>query len=181
MSWHDKGDFSGDFHMPTLPSSKRIIELFVIFLIVAAASGIGSRATIPNIPVWYEGLAKPSFNPPNWIFGPVWTALYLLMTYSAWRVLGHEMTKKLKAAAIVIFLIQLTLNMLWSVVFFGLHDPASAFIIVIGMEIAIIAMILIFARIDPLAAALQIPYAFWVAFASILNLMVMLLNPVSGA
>jgi translocator protein len=167
--------------MLAFPTRKRIIEFGVIFLIVAVASGIGSRATIPNIPVWYEGLAKPSFNPPNWIFGPVWTVLYLLMTYSAWRVLGREMTKKLKAAAIVIFLIQLTLNMLWSVVFFGMHDPATAFIVVIGMEISIIAMILTFARIDPLAAALQIPYAFWVAFASILNLMVMLLNPVTGA
>jgi tryptophan-rich sensory protein len=103
------------------------------------------------------------------------------MTYSAWRILGRESTRGLRWAASVIFIVQLGLNMLWSIVFFGLHDPASAFIVVIAMEIAIVAMILIFARIDPLAAGLQIPYAFWVAFASLLNLMVMLLNPVSGS
>ena len=155
----------------------RVIEALVIAILVFITATIGSRATIPNIPDWYEGLIKPSFNPPNWIFGPVWTLLYVLMTYAAWRVMGRIETKRHTILVATVFILQLFFNALWSIVFFGMHNPAYALIVVIFLEASVIAMILVFARYDRVAAVTQLPYAGWVAFASLLNLSIVLLNP----
>jgi len=155
----------------------RIIEALVIAILVFTTATIGSHATIPNIPDWYEGLIKPSFNPPNWIFGPVWTLLYVLMTYAAWRVIGSIDTRRDTIFIAFLFIAQLIFNALWSIVFFGMHNPAYALIVVVLLEASVIAMILVFARYDRVAAVTQLPYAGWVAFASLLNLSIVLLNP----
>ena len=155
----------------------RIIEALVIAILVFTTATIGSRATIPNIAEWYEGLIKPSFNPPNWIFGPVWTLLYALMTYAAWRVMGRIDTRRDTILLAIVFIAQLLFNALWSIVFFGMHNPAYALIVVVFLEASVIAMILVFARYDRVAALTQLPYAAWVAFASLLNLSIVLLNP----
>lgn len=155
----------------------RIIEALVIAILVFTTATIGSRATIPNIAEWYEGLIKPSFNPPNWIFGPVWTLLYALMTYAAWRVMGRIDTRRDTILLAIVFIAQLLFNALWSIIFFGMHNPAYALIVVVFLEASVIAMILVFARYDRVAALTQLPYAAWVAFASLLNLSIVLLNP----
>ena len=155
----------------------RVIEALVIAAIVFITATIGSRATIPNIPEWYEGLIKPSFNPPNWIFGPVWTLLYAVMTYAAWRVFGRLETQRDKIKFSLVFIAQLFFNALWSIVFFGMHNPAVALLVVVFLETSVIAMILVFAKYDRTAAFTQLPYAAWVAFASLLNLAIVLLNP----
>lgn len=166
-----------DVTEPFLKSRKtRLIELIVIAILVFTTATIGSRATIPNISEWYEGLIKPSFNPPNWIFGPVWTLLYAMMTYAAWRVLGRLETRRDLVRVALTFIAQLIFNALWSIVFFGMHDPASALAVVACLEASVIAMILVFARYDRLAAFTQLPYAAWVAFASLLNLAIVFLN-----
>jgi len=155
----------------------RVIEAVVIAALVFITASIGSRATIPNIPEWYEGLMKPSFNPPNWIFGPVWTLLYALMTYAAWRVFGTLETQRDKIKCALAFIAQLFFNALWSIIFFGLHNPAAGLLVVIFLEASVVTMILVFAKHDRIAALTQLPYAAWVAFASLLNFAIVLLNP----
>ena len=155
---------------------RRMMELVAIAAIVFIAGYIGTAATIPNIPTWYAGLNKPSFNPPNWIFGPVWTTLYILMIWACWRVMGLARGTALLRPALIIFAVQLVLNALWSVVFFGLHSPGWALLVIVLLELSLMAMILVFAQIDEWAAGSQLPYIFWVTFASILNLSVYLLN-----
>ena len=160
----------------TVSALRRSMELGIIAALVIAAGYIGTTATIPNIPTWYAGINKPSFNPPNWVFGPVWTSLYLLMIWSCWRVLGVARHTPLLKPALGFFAVQLVLNALWSVVFFGLQSPGWALLVIVALELTLMAMILVFAQIDEWAAASQMPYVFWVAFATILNLSVYLLN-----
>lgn len=154
----------------------RMLAVTVITLLVAVTAVTGSQATLPVIETWYAGLVKPNFNPPNWIFGPVWTLLYILLIYSTWRVAIRIFSQKELVKTTIIFIIQLVFNASWSLVFFGQKDPETALIVVIGLEASVIAMIFNFARTDRLAAALQLPYAAWVAFASLLNLAIVLLN-----
>ena len=155
---------------------RRLVELLVIAMLVFIAGYIGTAATIPNIPTWYAGLNKPSFNPPNWIFGPVWTSLYIAMIWACWRVMGLARGTPLLRPALTIFAVQLVLNALWSVVFFGLHSPGWSLLVIVLLELSLMAMILVFAQIDEWAAGSQLPYIFWVTFASILNLSIYLLN-----
>lgn len=165
------------------PRSRPLLFAIVAFAVVFAAGAIGSAATIPNIPVWYASLHKPAFTPPNWLFGPAWTGLYLLIAISFWRILtspfrktGKGLGKTGKDLAISIFLVQMTLNALWSVVFFGLHSPLYG-LVVIGLLIAaIIATIASFVRIDRLSALLLLPYLIWVCFATALNAGIFLMN-----
>jgi translocator protein len=144
--------------------------------LVTAAGTVGSMATLPNIPTWYAGLVKPSFNPPNWIFGPVWSLLYLMMAYAFWRILRSDPQAPGRGAAIGLFLVQLALNAFWSVAFFGMHNPLLGLGVVIALEIAILATIVLFRRLDPPAGWILVPYACWVAFASVLNAAILLLN-----
>ncbi len=147
---------------------KLIISIIIPFL----ASIIGSLFTTSSVSTWYVELIKPSFNPPSWVFGPVWTTLYLLMGISLYLV----WTTKFDRKAFTVFGIQLFLNALWSVLFFGLRNPLLAFIEIILLWIAIIATIILFYRINKKAAYLLIPYILWVSFAAILNLSLYLLN-----
>lgn len=134
---------------------------------------VGSYFTISSIPTWYETLNKPFFSPPNYIFGPVWTALYILMGISLYLVL---ISKKKKDLAVKVFMLQLFLNFLWSIIFFGLQNPALAFFEIVALWLSIVFTIKLFYPISKNAAYLLIPYILWVSFATVLNLSIFLLN-----
>lgn len=150
-------------------------KLIVSFVLVFLVAGAGSVATYDSIPTWYAGLNKPPYNPPNWIFGPVWTILYALMAISLfliWKVKQNHKT----IYARKIFFIQLGLNLLWSFVFFTAHQILLALVVILAMCASIIYTIILFRKINPKAGYLLIPYILWVSFASILNLSILLLN-----
>ncbi|WP_287141337.1 TspO/MBR family protein [Mesorhizobium sp.] len=134
---------------------------------VAAAAIAGNLATLPNVPTWYAHLTKPSFNPPNWVFAPVWTTLYLMMAYAFYRVL--KANADWISFAVAIFLIQITLNAVWSWVFFSFHSPRGGLVVITLLWLAIVLTILAFWQIDPTASMLLWPYLLWVSFAAALN------------
>lgn len=124
---------------------------------------------------WYATLRKPSWNPPNWIFGPVWTLLYTMMAAAAWLVCQRA-SFAANAVPLAVFLIQLALNALWSWLFFGLQKPGLAFAEIVALWLAIAASLLLFRRVSPLAAWLLAPYLAWVSFAAALNFTLWRLN-----
>jgi tryptophan-rich sensory protein len=140
-----------------------------------AAAAIGSALTLPNLDGWYDSLAKPAFNPPNWVFGPVWTVLYAMMGVALWRVrrVGEGRARERATFA---FLAQLLLNVAWSAAFFGLHSPRAGLAVIVALLVAIMMTLRYFARIDGKAALLLAPYLAWTFFASILNLAIVILN-----
>lgn len=144
--------------------------------LVFLVGGVGSLATLPNIPTWYAGLEKPPLNPPNTIFGPVWSLLYVLIGTSLFLVLRTKTSKLLLQPALGWFSIQLVLNLLWSLVFFGLQAPWLAFAVIISLIAAIIMTYLSFEPISKRAAYLLLPYLAWVSFATYLNGSVAYLN-----
>ena len=144
--------------------------------LVVAASLIGNAATMPAIPTWYAGLTKPSVNPPNWVFGPVWTALYAMVAYALYRMLRAPEATPGRGAALVAFVVQIALNALWSVAFFGMKSPALGLLVIAALWLAIVATIIAFRRVDALAAWLLAPYLAWVSFAAVLNFAVWRLN-----
>lgn len=156
-------------------SNIRDIVKFVIILIICLAAGLfGSLLTAPAIPAWYSVLEKPFFTPPEWLFAPVWTFLYVLMSISAtlvWRS-GHTETRN----ALGIFSVQLILNALWSWAFFGLRSPFAGLIEIIFLWIAILVTIKAFFRISRTAGYLLIPYILWVTLALLLNFFIWRLN-----
>ncbi|MBU0530860.1 MAG: TspO/MBR family protein [Candidatus Aenigmatarchaeota archaeon] len=152
------------------------LKLIVSIIICQAAGLIGSVFTAPSIQTWYVGLNKPFFVPPNWLFAPAWTTLFLLMGISLYLVWNKGLKEQKNRCAIKIFGIQLVLNIVWSVIFFGLQSPLYAFIEIIILWIAILGTIIKFHRVDKKAAYLLIPYILWVTFAAALNLAVYLLN-----
>lgn len=142
---------------------------------VVGALLLGQIATFPNLP-WYAGLAKPSFNPPNWLFGPVWTTLYALMAFAAWRVMRLPAGEPGRSLALALFFIQLALNAAWSWMFFWAHNPALGLLNIIPQLLFVVATAAAFYRIDRLAAACLAPLIAWVGFAAILNLSIWRLN-----
>ena len=149
----------------------------VISIIGCQLAGIiGAFFTSPSIPTWYESLTKPSFIPPNWVFAPAWTTLFLLMGISAYLIWIKGAKNREVKTALIIFDIQLGLNILWSVLFFGLQSPLYAFVEIIVLWFLILLTILKFYPISKKAAYLLIPYLLWVSFAAILNFSVMILN-----
>jgi tryptophan-rich sensory protein len=143
---------------------------WLVLVFVAAAVG---RSFPPG--AWYAGLAKPAWTPPNWLFAPVWTLLYLLMGLAAWLVWERRGTSGGRWA-LGLFLVQLGLNALWSWVFFGLHRPGLAFVEIVLLWLALAATIGAFRRVRPLAAGLLVPYLLWVTFAAALNFALWRLN-----
>ena len=135
---------------------------------VGTAAIIGNLATLPNITPWYETLAKPPFNPPNGVFGPVWTLLYVLMAWAFYRVLRSP-EGSARRRAIVFFLVQMILNAAWSVAFFGLHSPAAGLVVILLLVTAIAATIHAFLAVDRIAGGVLVPYLGWVVFATLLN------------
>jgi len=148
--------------------TRSLIGLGVWIGVCFGAALIGSIFTNPSIPSWYADLAKPSWTPPNWVFGPVWSALYLMMALAAWLVWRRG---GLTAASIPIalFMVQLGLNVTWSILFFGLHMPGVAFGEIVALLFAILATTIVFWRSTPIAGYLLLPYLIWVAFATGLN------------
>jgi tryptophan-rich sensory protein len=150
----------------------------IIVAIVACelAGIIGSVFTTPSIPGWYAGIAKPSFNPPNWIFGPVWTLLYALMGLAAYLVYEKGLKRPEVKKALAVFAAQLLLNALWSIVFFGAHMILGAAVVIVLLWAMILATILLFTKISKTAAYLLVPYILWVTFAAVLNVSFYVLN-----
>ena len=143
---------------------------------------LGSIFTFASPPAggstWYAGLNKPFFSPPNWIFGPVWTILYILMGISLYLIWIKNPSTSLRTISIPsIFWIQLVLNAVWSIIFFGMKNPLLALVDVVALWIAIFLTIKAFSKINKLSAYLLYPYLAWVTFASILNLAIVFLNP----
>jgi translocator protein len=151
-------------------------KLLIISLALPLLAGfVGSYFTTPNIPTWYAGLTKPSFNPPSWIFAPVWTALYLLMGYALYLITQTKI-KKDKSKAYYLFGFQLILNSLWSIIFFGRQNISLAFTTIILLWLIIAITIIEFNKINKKAAKLLIPYILWVSFATLLNFAILRLN-----
>jgi translocator protein len=155
-----------------------ITKLLVSIFICQLAGIIGAVFTFSSIPTWYSTLNKPSFNPPNWIFGPVWTLLFLLMGISLYLIWNRGFNNQSVKIAVIIFAIQLALNIIWSLLFFGLRYPLFAFIEIIMLWLAILITIIKFYNINVTAALLLIPYLLWVSFAAILNYSIYILNKV---
>jgi len=153
-----------------------VIKLIVCLAVTFSAAFIGSLFTREAVPDWYANLNKPSFTPPNWLFGPVWTILYLLMAISAVIVWQKGLANPAVRIALTIYLIQLILNAVWSVIFFGLKMPWLSFIEIILLWSAIGLTIFAFARVSITAAVLLVPYILWVSFAAVLNFFIWLLN-----
>ena len=154
---------------------QQILVLLALLALCLGVGAFGSYATLPEIPTWYATLNKPSFNPPNWLFGPVWTTLYVLMATAAWlvwRAAGWIGAR----GALALFFLQLALNLLWSFLFFAWHRIGLAAIEVLAMLAAIVATALAFRRHSRAAALLLLPYLAWVTFASILNVTFWRLN-----
>jgi benzodiazapine receptor len=158
------------------PRTRLILHAVIAAVSVCVAASLGSAATLPQIPTWYAGIAKPWFNPPNWVFGPVWTMLFAVMAFSFWRILEVPAGTSGRTRAILVFAVQLVLNALWSIVFFGLQNPPAALVVVLALELSVIGMIVAFRRLDPPAGWMNVPYALWVAFATLLNVAIVLLN-----
>jgi translocator protein len=153
-----------------------VFGLFAV-LLIGWALVLGRLATSPNLAPWYAGLAKPSFNPPNVIFGPVWTAaLCLLMAFAVWRILRLPARTPGRGAAIAVFLAQLALNVLWSFLFFAARSPSLGLVDILPQWLLVVATIALFRPLDRLAAACLVPLALWVAFASLLNFEIWRLN-----
>ncbi len=145
-------------------------------LSVTTASVVGQVATFPNLAPWYAGLTKPSFNPPNWIFAPVWTTLFMLMAFSVWRILRLSTSISGRRRALILFFIQLVLNASWSWMFFAANNPLFGLINIVPQFLIILVTVHAFYRLDRLAAWGLVPLAAWVAFASVLNFAIWQLN-----
>ncbi len=146
----------------------RWIVLIVWLGLCFGVAALGGRWTATEIPTWYRTLARPTFAPPNWVFGPVWSVLYLLMALAAWRV-SLAQAGPLRTAALALFVAQLALNLAWSWIFFGRHAIGAAVVEIVVLWVAIGATTLVFARVAPVAAWMMAPYWAWVTFAAVLN------------
>jgi len=159
-------------HVPA--AGPRWLSLVFWLLLVAAVALFGSWTTLPQIATWYATIAKPSFTPPNAVFGPVWTVLYLMMAVAAWRV--GPLTDGNRRRAITLFGIQLAFNAVWSPVFFGLEAPRAGLAIILALLISLSATLVAFWRLDRPAALLLVPYLAWVCYATALNAEIVRLN-----
>ncbi len=155
----------------------KVIKILVVVAICLAVGYFSGTVTRSAILDWYPTLEKPSFNPPNWIFAPVWTALYVMMGVAAGLVWSRiDIEKELVKKALVFFIIQLVLNALWSYLFFGLKNPMLAGLEIILLWLMIYETYVQFAKINKIAGYLFIPYLAWVSFAAVLNASIWWLN-----
>ena len=145
------------------------VKLAASILICLTAGLIGAVFTIDSVQTWYKTIEKPSYSPPNWVFGPVWTILYVLMGVSAYLIWVKGLEKKEVRTALMFFALQLTLNALWSILFFGMRNPFYGLIEIVFLWAAIAITIQKFYKISRTAAYLQIPYICWVSYAAFLN------------
>jgi translocator protein len=155
------------------------LKLITTIGISQLAGIIGSVFSVSAIPNWYATLEKPALNPPSWVFGPVWVTLYTLMgvaAYLIWTASPEGLMERRIRTALTLFGVQLILNALWSIVFFGFENPGGAFAIIVLMFLAIAATIILFHRIRKVAGWLLVPYILWVSFATYLNYAIWVLN-----
>jgi len=155
---------------------KNPIRLAASIILCLLAGFIGSLFTRPAIPGWYATLNKPPFTPPSAVFAPVWTALYFLMGISLFLVWRAEKDAPRRQTALIFFALQLILNTLWSILFFGLHSPLAGLVDIACLWAAIVLTIVLFSRISKTAAWLLVPYLLWVSFATLLNASILVLN-----
>jgi tryptophan-rich sensory protein len=155
---------------------RKIIRLSVSILIPLLIGFTSSFFTVTGVGSWYKTINLPSWNPPSWVFGPVWTTLYILMGISFYLIWISNADQRLKKIAVALFFIQLVLNFFWSFIFFNLHSPGLAFAEILILWAAIFFTIIVFAGISKKAAWLLVPYIGWVSFASVLNYTIWMLN-----
>jgi tryptophan-rich sensory protein len=151
-------------------------KLILCIGISMSAGIIGSFAASNSVAGWYQTLHKPSFNPPDWLFGPVWTTLFVLMGIAAYLVWRHGLENKLVRISLIVFIVQLFLNLLWSLVFFGLKSPGGALIDIAFLWAAILITLIYFFKVSIAAGWLMMPYIAWVSFAVILNFAIWRMN-----
>lgn len=152
------------------------IKLVTALALPQLAGLLGSLFTMSAIDSWYRFLMKPELAPPNYVFGPVWTTLYIMMGISAYLVWREGLANGRVRLALLIFLLQLALNASWSIVFFGLQSPLGGLFVIGALWLSIVLNIFVFARVSQVAAWLLVPYLIWVSFASYLNYSIWLLN-----
>jgi len=157
--------------------TRDVLKLIVSLVACQCAGLVGSIFTTPAIPTWYAALEKPPFTPPNWLFAPAWFTLYLLMGIAAFVIWRRGLSQKGVKSALAIFLVQLVLNALWSVVFFGLKSPLAGVIAIVVLWVAVLFVILKFFKLSTPAGVLLLPYILWVTFAAVLNISIWILNP----
>lgn len=156
--------------------NRKTFNIVIAVLICLAVGFLSGIVTTESVETWYRTLVKPSFNPPNWIFAPVWTILYIMMGLSAGYIYNKGIKRKEVVYALKFFLAQLILNGIWSILFFGFQSPLLAFAEIIFLWIVLLFTIIYFYRIYRVSAYLLIPYLLWVSFAAVLNLSILILN-----
>ena len=159
-----------------MTNTRAILGLVAWLLASFSAAALGSYFTVPALPAWYPTIAKPPWTPPEWVFGPVWTLLYTMMGAAAWVVWAKKGFAGARGA-LGLFLAQLALNALWSVIFFGWRMPGAAFAEIILLCCAVAATARAFFRHSAPAGWLLVPYALWLLFAAALNFAIWRLNP----
>jgi benzodiazapine receptor len=157
-------------------STADIIKLIVSIVACEGAGGIGSVFTRKAIPTWYAGLKKPTFTPPDSVFGPVWVTLYALMGVAVFMVWREGLTQEGVRIAFIIFWVQLALNILWSVIFFGRRSILGGMVVILMLWAAILATIIKFFAVSNVAGGLLVPYLVWVSIAANLNVRIWVLN-----
>lgn len=160
-------------------AGKKFLALILALGICLLAGYIGAYFTMPSLPIWYAGLAKPDLTPPSWVFGPVWTVLYILMGFSLYLIWQSGAGRKEVTLGLAFFLLQLLLNAGWSYVFFGLHSVFFGFIGIVMLWVVLLCTIVQLLKFSFGAALLLLPYMFWLTFAVFLNYAIMTLNPAS--
>lgn len=152
------------------------LKLIISLVICQLAGIIGTIFTYGSITTWYAELNKPSFNPPDWLFGPVWIMLYILMGISLFIVWKEDLKNRDVKTAFIIFMIQLFFNASWTFIFFGARSISGGLIIIILLWVLILITILKFMKISRIAGMLLLPYLLWVSFATVLNFYILKLN-----
>lgn len=152
------------------------LKLFLAIGASLSAGAIGSVFTARAVPTWYAGLVQPALNPPAWVFGPVWTVLYILMGIAAFWIWRNGWNRKNVRVALGVFGVQLLLNVAWSMIFFGLQRPGWALVSIVILWLAIVWTMVLFYKISRPAAYLLAPYLLWVTFASYLDYSIWMLN-----
>ncbi len=155
---------------------KNALKLFDSILICEAAGILGAFFTMSQIETWYVTLQMPALSPPNYVFGPVWTTLYALMGVALFLVWREGINTRQVKKALTVFAVQLVLNSLWSIVFFGLHNPLGALVVIVALWLSIVWSMVEFYKVSHAATWLLVPYLAWVSFASYLNAAIWFLN-----
>lgn len=150
------------------------LKLIISLALPQLAGGLGAFFTITSVESWYSTLVKPSWNPPSWLFGPVWTLLYILMGIACYLIWKSDHPQK--KALLKFYFIQLVLNALWSPAFFGMQSPLFGLIVIVPLWMAIMLCIIKFKSLSSFASGLMVPYLLWVTFATALNTAILVLN-----